>query len=74
MDDGTWRQGFIVNSCIFYHCNVWRIQRKLSKKPCRQVLSMSFANDNEQTTTKPVMEKQHALCMGSNELREEKCT
>ena len=38
--DGTWRQGFIVNSCIIYHCNVWRIQRKLSKKPCRQVLSL----------------------------------
>ena len=39
-NDGTWRQGFIVNSCIFYHCNVWRIQRKLSKNPCRQVPSI----------------------------------
>ena len=43
-NDGTWRQGFIVNSCIFYHCNVWRIQRKLSKKTRRQVLSMPVAD------------------------------
>ena len=30
--DGTWRQGFIGDSCHFLHCSVWRIQRQLNKK------------------------------------------
>ena len=40
--DGTWRQGFIVNSCIFLHIVMYGEYslRKLSKKPCRQVLSL----------------------------------